>query len=74
MSTARYGDYQFDIHFDGPEGQLLRAILAELDLLMAIDGFPPPQTCAPRAHNAFSRSRLRRPPSFERKSSCRSFM
>jgi lactate 2-monooxygenase len=32
--------YQFDIHFGGLEGQLLRVILAELDLLMAIDGFP----------------------------------
>jgi hypothetical protein len=40
MSIPQYGDYQFDIHFGGLEGQLLRAILAELDLLMAIDGFP----------------------------------
>jgi hypothetical protein len=32
--------YQFDIYFGGLEGQLLRAILAEPDLLMAIDGFP----------------------------------
>jgi hypothetical protein len=75
MSIPQYGDYQFDIYFDGLDGQLpkypvdfaslerkaaetlpswvysyvaggcgdeaqLRAIVAELDLLMAIDGFP----------------------------------
>ena len=58
---------------DGVVAQL-RAILAELDLLMAIDGFPPSQTCALRAPNAFSSRRPRRSPSSERKTSCRSFM
>jgi hypothetical protein len=58
MSIPPYGDYQFDIYFDGLEGQLPKYpvdfaslerkaaetlpawVLAELDLLMAIDGFP----------------------------------
>jgi hypothetical protein len=73
MSIPQYGDYQFDIYFDGLEGQLLRATLAELDLLMAIDGFPTLADCALRVPNAFSRSRSRRSPSIEGKSSCRSF-
>jgi hypothetical protein len=76
MSISRYGDYRFDVYFDGVQGRMpkypvdfaslertaaevlpalfesgvrsgcdgavsqIRALLAEPDLLMAIDGFP----------------------------------
>jgi lactate 2-monooxygenase len=42
MSTPQYGDYA--LAAGGTEGVVaqLRAILAELDLLMAIDGFATP--------------------------------